>query len=283
MATETTNTEEIKTTATPMANTTLQETNEKRESSINSMYDSALAGQKATLEANYQQNLAAAERNKSQIADTYATQKNDAATTYERNRRNNNMQANANGLNTGAASQMQLGAANAAARSQTELNAAQAKAETDAAQGILDLQTAYKADIAKAESENDTARMAALIDEYGQAWDRTAEAAKTMASSGNFSGYALLYGQDTAAQMEKTWVLQNPDVAWAQNMITADEYFKLTGKWPNGYSTGSSSSSSSGGSSGKTLAQTIDENRAAGKETVTYNPDGTYKVQSYAR
>lgn len=81
--------------------------------------------------------------------------------------------------------------------------------------------------------------------------------AKQKAAYGDFSGYAALYGQETANAMQQYWLYANPDYAYANGMISADQYAQYTGYYPSAtsYSGGSSGGSSyrsysSGGRSG---------------------------------
>lgn len=66
---------------------------------------------------------------------------------------------------------------------------------------------------------------------YTQALDK----AETLAKSGDFSGYAELYGQGTADNMRRSWLSSNPDLAYRNGMMTAEEYKAMTGEYPAGY------------------------------------------------
>lgn len=88
--------------------------------------------------------------------------------------------------------------------------------------------------------------------EYGQFRDAVSDKqyadalavqeAEARAQYGDFSGYAALYGDDQAHDMALAWAAANPDAAWAAGTITADEYYKLTGKTPRGAPGGGGSS-----------------------------------------
>ena len=80
-------------------------------------------------------------------------------------------------------------------------------------------------------------------DNYTLALDR----AETLAKSGDFSGYADVYGGEAARKMEQTWVNSNPDLAYRNGMITADEYRDRTGAYPIGYTPPSSGGGGGGG------------------------------------
>ena len=52
--------------------------------------------------------------------------------------------------------------------------------------------------------------------------------------------------------MEQTWVNSNPDLAYRNGMITADEYRDRTGEYPIGYTPPSSGGGGGGGGGGYT-------------------------------
>lgn len=141
---------------------------------INAMYDAQRQQQTQNLENAYNQNLSTLQQSKEQIAPTYFNQGNDLATQYERTRRNNNMRADMNGLNTGTASQMDLAQQSNYLSSYGQIRAAQANAERQADQQIADLEMNYKNSVAQALADNDYQRAAAMLSEY----KRRDEAAK---------------------------------------------------------------------------------------------------------
>lgn len=67
------------------------------------------------------------------------------------------------------------------------------------------------------------------------AYNRQVDYAQTLASYGDFSGFAAIFGEDRAAEMQKVWNSGNPDLAYNSGKITADEYKAMTGKYPPGY------------------------------------------------
>lgn len=218
---------------------------------IASMYDAQQAAKEQSLAAAYQQNVATMEREKEKISPLYQTQANDLSTQYERNRRNMNFQADLNGLNTGTGSQMQLAENNAYLNSFGKLRASEAEALRAADQQMADLEMSYKNAVAQALADNDYQKAAALMNEY-QRRDAAATAmqqynrqqqeanAKLLAAYGDFSGYAELFGQETANSMRDFFLQANPDYAWANGLMDAGTYYKLTGNLPAGYSSGSS-------------------------------------------
>lgn len=72
------------------------------------------------------------------------------------------------------------------------------------------------------------------------------EKAKVLASYGDFSGYAALYGQEQANAMRQMWIAQNPLLAYNTGAIDANRYFQMTGM----YAPGTEPAASSGGGSG---------------------------------
>lgn len=163
----------------------------------------------------------------------------------ERNRQSFNQQAAGNGLNTGTASQAALAQNSAWQRDYGKLRTAQADAMATAQRGINDLTAQYQSNVAAATANNDYQRWAALLDEYNNQYQRNMQQAQTLAGYGDFSGYASLYGQETADNMSKLWTAQNPGLAYNMGRITAEEYRNMTGSYPAGYS-----APSSGGGSG---------------------------------
>ena len=204
----------------------------------------------------YEQNLSDANAARAQISPRYQEGMNSLSAEYERQRRNNNMQGAVNGLNTGAGSQLSLGQSMAYQRNQGNLARSEQEALNEADRGIgdlerdynnrssalemqytnnlTDLQTNYQNKIAEAAANNDYQMAAALLDEYGEQYDRTMNQAKQLSQFGDFSMYASIYGTEAAEQMEQMWNFQNPDLAYNLGKITADDYFQMTGRRPRG-------------------------------------------------
>ena len=241
-------------TSTQTTSSYLDNYNANREQKIRDMYNGAKDSTFAGLKGAYDQNLAEAQRAKEEITPQYQESMNHLGAEYERQKRNNNMQAAVNGLNTGAGSQMALGQMNAYQTGQGKLATAENQAIDAANQGILDLKTSYQNQIAQATANNDYQLAAALLDEYGAQYDRTMAQAKQLADFGDFSMYATIYGDAAAKQMEDIWKIQNPNVAYQLGKISADKYFKITGRYPNGSygSYGGRGGYSSGGGGGGT-------------------------------
>lgn len=67
------------------------------------------------------------------------------------------------------------------------------------------------------------------------AYNRQIDQAQTLAAYGDFSGFAAMFGDDRAAEMQKVWNAGNVDLAYNSGKITAEEYKAMTGKYPPGY------------------------------------------------
>lgn len=228
-------------------NQSLDNYNTARFNQLNQLYDSNRDAALNQLEAGHNRTMSDAQAAYDKISPKYQASRNESGAEYERQRRNNNMQAAANGLNTGAASQMQLAASNAYQTGQAQLRKAENEALNEADRNMLTMKEQYEADVANALAKNDSERAAALLNEYGQQYDRMMSEAKQLASYGDFSLYKTLYGDEAANAMEQTWLLQNPQLAYTMGRITADQYFSMTGKYPPGYNTGSTAGSYGGG------------------------------------
>lgn len=124
--------------------------------SLKTAYDKNLA----TLANAYQQNMSDAEAYREGISPRYQESMNALGAEYERQRRNNNMQAAVNGINTGAGSQMALGQSMAYQKNQGNLARSENEALNEADRGINDLNRDY------------TNRQAMLDTEYTNNVDR---------------------------------------------------------------------------------------------------------------
>ena len=133
---------------------------------INDLYDAKQQSQLTQLESAYQESRAEAEAARDKLPGQYRQQANDLAAQYERNRRNFNLQAEASGLNTGAASQAALAQSSAYQRDMGALRTAQADAMTEADRGIAELERQYQANVSSAIADNDYQRAQALLNEY---------------------------------------------------------------------------------------------------------------------
>ena len=202
---------------------------------INDMYDAKQQSQLQQLESAYQASRSEAEAARDKLPGQYQQQANDLSAQYERNRRNFNIQAAGAGLNTGTASQAALAQNSAYQRDMGNLRTAQADAMTEADRGIAELERQYQANVSSAIADNDYQRAQALLNEYNNGYTRDLNTAQTLAAYGDFSGYAGLYGQETANNMAALWKAQNPDLAYNTGRMSAEEYKTITGKYPAGY------------------------------------------------
>ena len=202
---------------------------------INDLYDAKKQSQLTQLESAYQESRAEAEAARDKLPGQYQQQANDLSAQYERNRRNFNIQAAGAGLNSGTASQAALAQNSAYQRDMGNLRTAQADAMTEADRGIAELERQYQANVSSAIADNDYQRAQALLNEYNNGYSRDLNTAKTLAAYGDFSGYAGLYGQETANNMAALWKAQNPELAYNTGRMTAEEYKAVTGKYPAGY------------------------------------------------
>lgn len=238
-----------------------------RTDAINQMYDAQKAQRENELKSAYEQSMSAQKAAQEKIAPQFQTSANDLATQYERNRRNYNMQAAGNGINTGTASQAALAQNNEYLRAFGNLRATEGEAQAAAERQMADLTAKYQSEVASALAQNDINRAKALFDEANNAEQRDLQRAQILAQFGDFSGFGALYGQEQAEAMGMLWAAQNPDLAYNTGRITADQYYVMTGRRPAGWSA----------TGGKTLADLVDGYLPKGSGlgvngAVTWNP-----------
>ena len=195
----------------------------ENENRINAMFDAQKEAQLKELENSHKLSMSAAEEARDKIAPQYQTAANDLSVQYERNRRNFNEQAAANGINTGTASQAALAQNSAYQRDFGGLRKSESEALATANRGIADLTAQYQGKVELAIAENDYKRAAALLDEYNAEYQRNIEKAKQLASYGDFSGFEAIYGKDQATNMFYLWAAENPQLAYNAGRITADQ------------------------------------------------------------
>lgn len=207
------------------------------------MYDQQTQANVNSLKATYDQNLASQQAAREQIGTTYQNSANNMQAQYERNRRNLNQQAAANGINTGAGSQQQLALQNVWNRDYGALQGQQAQAYANADLAIANLTTNYQNAIQQAQAQGDYRKMAALLDDYNTQYNRQLQNAKTLASYGDFSGYSDIYSPDQITNMRNTWIASNPLLAYNTGAIDAATYQRMTGQ----YAPGNAPAATSGG------------------------------------
>ena len=150
----------------------LQAYNAQREAQIRQMYADAQKSTLAGLKTAYDQNLSDATAYRDQISPQYQRSMSALGAEYERQRRNNNMQAAANGLNTGAGSQMALAQSANYQANQAGLAAKENQALDEANRRLTDLKANYQNAIAEATAQNNYKLAASLLDEYQNAYNR---------------------------------------------------------------------------------------------------------------
>lgn len=150
----------------------LEAYNKQREDQIRQMYADAQKSTLAGLKTAYDQNLSDANAYRDQISPQYQQSMSALGAEYERQRRNNNMQAAANGLNSGAGSQMALAQSANYQANQAGLAAKENQALDEANRRINDLKMNYQNAIAEATAQNNYKLAASLLDEYQNAYNR---------------------------------------------------------------------------------------------------------------
>ena len=133
---------------------------------LNDLYSKQLSSAKQSLKTAYDQSLSDQQYARDQIAPEYRRASNDLATQYERNRRNLNMQAMVNGLNTGTGSQQQLALNNSYLKNYANLQGQRATALANADRAIADLKTKYQNAVAQAIADSDYKKAAAMYDAW---------------------------------------------------------------------------------------------------------------------
>lgn len=208
---------------------------------LNKLYDSQLASKKEQLTQVYDQNVSNLDAQKEEAAKQ--TQKNLTRTAVESQQAQKNYAEiqNAYGLSSGAMSQARLAQDNQLQADLTALRAAQQNTDDNIERQRTLLAKEYTSAIAEAQAANDLARAQALYAEAKEQDDKLnaqkEAAAQLMASAGDFSLYANLYGltPEQVAALERVY-------------------------GGNGGSSGSSGSSSGGssiGSSGSSSNSTV--------------------------
>jgi hypothetical protein len=203
---------------------------------INSLYDQRTNAALGALEEAYNLNLSNATAARDKLPGQYQTQANDMAAQYERNRRNLNEQAAANGINTGAGSQQRLALNNVWNQNYGRLRTAQAGAIAEANRDINNLTSTYNTKRATTIADIEAQRQAAILEAQEQQYNRDLQQAQLRASYGDFSGFSALgYDDTTIKNMRQVWIAQNPLLAYNTGAINANQYHKMTGKYAPGY------------------------------------------------
>lgn len=203
---------------------------------VSGMYDAQKNAELAGLKSTFDQNLSNQQAARDQIGVAYQSGANDLQAQYERNRRNLNVQAAANGINTGAGSQQQLALNSQFQRDFGGLRGKEAQDIATAERGIADLKVAYQNAIQQANANGDYKKMAALLDDYNTQYNTMMQQAQLLANYGDFTGFSQIpgYSEEQINNMRQTWIAQNPLLAYNTGAITAQEYYKMTGKYAPG-------------------------------------------------
>ncbi len=136
-----------------------------QEDYINAMYAANEAAARERLQAEYENNLAAAGRQEEKLAPSYDAAANQAAAQAAINRQNFNEMAAASGLNTGTASQAQLAQNNALLGNISEIRRAQADAQAELDFQRTQMEAQYQQAIREAVAQNDLQKAQALYQE----------------------------------------------------------------------------------------------------------------------
>jgi len=200
------------------------------EEKINAMYDAKKSSRLKELEDAYRENVQAENQRADNFPGTYQAKANALAAEYEKQKRSFNEAAAANGINTGAASQAALSRQSAYEQGMAGLRQAEAEAAANSADSLAKLETNYKSAVASAIAENDYQRAEALYSVWKDQGKAEESKAQLLAQYGDFSGYAAIYGDGTAAEMESLWIAKNPDLAYKTGKITVEVYKKLKKK-----------------------------------------------------
>ena len=208
---------------------------EKRKKEIEDWFDSQ---KKTELERLKTQQLSAEEKAKSQaelLDKRYAAEGNDLAVQYERNRRNFNTQAAARGLNSGTASQAQLAHNAMYLKEFGAHSAARSSARERGLAALRELNLSFQQKASETAGDYDRRKAESIFSEREKQTQKMLTQAQNLAKYGDFSLYAKLYGPEQAKNMETMWLRQNPNLAFAMGKITAEEFFKLTGRYAPGH------------------------------------------------
>lgn len=178
---------------------------------IKKLYDSQLTSTKEKLTQVYDQNVSNLDAQKEEAAKQ--TQKNLTRTAVESQQAQKNYAEiqNAYGLSSGAMSQARLAQDNQLQADLTALRAAQQTADDNIERQRTLLAKEYTSAIAEAQAANDLARAEALYAEAKEKEDELTRqqeaAAQLMASVGDFSLYASLYGltPEQVAALERAY------------------------------------------------------------------------------
>jgi hypothetical protein len=201
-----------------------------RGKTVSGMYDAQRDSELASLKSTYEQNLSNRQAARDQIGTTYQGQANDLAAQYERNRRNLNTQAAANGISTGAGSQQALALSGQYQRDYGALRGREAQDIAEADRGIADLKVAYQNAVQQANAQGDYKRMAALLADYDTQRQNALNDANLLAKYGDFSGYSGIMSDDQInamrAEYDRLRGIEDEDRAYAREQDALNNNLK---------------------------------------------------------
>ena len=278
------------TTTTPAAtgplttgNSTVDAYNANRRQQMQDIYDKALQSTTLAITNAGNKNIANAEYERSKINPMYQERANELLANYERWNRNNGIQAATTGINSGAGSQLRLAGQHSYGTGYQDLLKSENEALREADRGILDLKTDMENGIAEAVANNDYELAKKIFDLYGDEYQSMMENAKLLASYGDFSLYKQIYGEEEGNNMERSWLLENPQLAYTLGKITADDYYKMTGRYPAGYGGGGYGGGGGSRSSGGTPQGYYSSGTVANvQRALGVTADGMAGPQTYA-
>ena len=199
---------------------------------IGNLYNQKANTEAAALQPQHAQAISNAQATQRQIAPQYQTQANNMAASYERNRRNMNLQNLNSGMGTGTAVQQQEALNRVYQNNYSGLRAQEAQAQTQAAQGLANIEAEYQNNLAKIRMQAQNDKNAATIKSNNEMWNWYEGKAKELAGYGDFSGYNNIVGEPVAKNMQEVWIIQNPEAALGAGLIDSAKYKQITGHDP---------------------------------------------------
>lgn len=199
----------------------MEYTNENAQKQVNDLYDAYEQSQMTGMEEAYNTGLESYEQARQNTTQAYEQANEDIQNQYDIQRRELDMQANANYVNTGIGSQTYLrtNSARMGALGANDDSYQDAMKTVDRAVETLNKQ--YQSEVKVAIAENNFNRAQALYAEWENGYTRDQTKAKTLANYGDFSGFLKLgYSEDQCVKMREYW-----DYVKAQ-----DEYSKALTK-----------------------------------------------------
>lgn len=201
---------------------------------LKQMYDSNFASQKAALQSDY--DAAVADLNAQKAANQQQAQNNIRLTKTEADRSAVNAAEyyEAAGLSSGAKAQARVAQDNQLLADLTAIRAAQQQGDADIERqrGLLGQQ--FAAAIREAQANNDMAKAQALYEQAKEAeanlLAQQREAAKAMASIGNFDLYAQLYGLTPEQKGALVQNFNNQQLQSDDSLIASDEAERKAGQ-----------------------------------------------------